>query len=589
MEDSETTETKIVWHEWSGEAFRKAKQLKKPILMDISAVWCYWCHVMDETTYSDKEVVRLVNSNFVPMRVDTDQRPDINRRYNVGGWPTTAFLTSDGEVITGATYVPPKQMKILLRQVSDQYNRPIRGAKTRSVVKKHGQEPAPKTLAKLETESSEVIVSEVMSTVLGTFDNTYGGFGDQPKFPNTDALDLVLQQYNVAKDRGLQILIVKTLNSMASGGMYDKKRGGFFRYATRRDWSKPHYEKILEDNAKLATTYLNAYRILGIPEYKNVTDQIVGYVESTLSNKKRGGFYGSQDADEEYYQSNLSQLEKSDPPRVDPNIYVGQNALMASTYFLASAVLGRPDLREFSVRTLNFLYEQCRDKDGIMYHTYTNDGPKPPCLLLDQVLTAQSLLKAYMCLSENSYLNKAEDLTKLLIERFYDSNEGGFFDTLQDPASLGALKVRQKIIEENSNAAELLLELYDLTENELYIEKAEETLGIFEKTYRVYGIMASSYAHAAYRLAVPQTKITVVGEKTNSATTALRDEALKLCLARQSIRVLDPHDDEDKIEAQSYSMEQSPTAYICVGGVCLEPITDPEMLASKLSKGISAG
>jgi len=115
----------IVWHEWSEEAFRKAKELKRAVLLDISAVWCHWCHVMDETSYSDEEVIRIVNSSFVAIRVDTDQRPDINRRYNVGGWPTTVFLTPDGDVITGATYVPPNQMRLLLRQVSDQHSRSV--------------------------------------------------------------------------------------------------------------------------------------------------------------------------------------------------------------------------------------------------------------------------------------------------------------------------------------------------------------------------------------------------------------------------------------------------------------------------------
>ncbi len=572
----------IAWREWSEEAFRKAKELKKPVLLDISAVWCHWCHVMDETSYSDEEVIRLVNSSFVAIRVDTDQRPDINRRYNVGGWPTTVFLTPDGDVITGATYVPPNQMRILLRQVSDQYSRSAsKGHPRRASKSKPEHEFAP--LRKFDPESSELIVSDVVNSILRTFDNVYGGFGDQPKFPNFDAIALALEHYNINKDRGLYILVIKTLNNMASGGMYDKERGGFFRYATRRDWSAPHYEKILEDNAKLLTIYLNAYRVFGISTYKDVAEQIISYVESTLHNEL-GGFYGSQDADEEYYQCSPSERERRTPPKVDTNIYVGPNALMVSSYLLASVTLNRPDLKAFAIKTVDFLLKKCRSENGMMYHACGGDRPKPPHLLADQVLMAKSLLETYMHSSESTCLEIAEGLTKLVLAHFYDVNSGGFYDTLLGPDAIGALRVREKPIDENGEAAALLLQLYDLTQYEEYLEKAKETLGAFEETYPGYGIMASSYAHAAYRVATPQTQMTIIGQKDNPSTIALRDEGLRLYMPRKSVAVFDPSVDKDKINAHGHQVSDVPTAHVCIGQTCLEPITHPEDLASKFSR-----
>jgi len=552
--------------------------------MDISAVWCHWCHVMDRTSYSDKEVIRLANSNFVPIRVDTDQRPDINKRYNMGGWPTTVFLTPNGDLITGATYVPPNQMRILMRQVSDQYSRSTKKLQQKGIVEKRESESELGILTRLEPEASDLIVNEVVDMMLGAFDNLYGGFGDQPKFPQPDTVGLALEQYNLNKDRGLYILIIKTLNNMASGGMYDKEGGGFFRYATRRDWSIPHYEKILEDNAKLLTIYLDAYRILGIESYKEVVQEIVGYIESTLSNKKIGGFYGSQDADEEYYQCSPSEREKRAPPKVDTNIYVGSNALMASAYLLASVILQKQDLQEFAIKTIHFLLKKCRNRNSMMYHSYSSDGPKPPYLLIDQVLMAKSLLETYMYSSEKSFLKETEDLVKLVLDNFYDVKAGGFYDTLFENDSIGALKVREKPIDENSEAAELLVKLYDLTGHQEYVERARETLGVFGEIYRGYGIMASSYAQSVYRFAAPATTITVIGPKSNPATTILSDVSLRFYAARKSVQVLDPSVDRDKISVLGYQVSDVPTAYACVGQVCLEPITNPEELTSKLSE-----
>jgi len=583
------TDNGVEWHEWSEEAFRKAKELNRPILMDISAAWCHWCHVMDQTSYSDKEVIRIVNSNFVAIKVDTDQRPDINRRYNVGGWPTTTFLTPEGEMITGATYVPPDQMRVLLRQVSDQYSRSARKRKSTNATRQLQPEPRTKAPSRFESESSDLVVGDVVNMMLRAYDNVYGGFGDQPKFPNPDALCLALEQYYSTRDQGLNILIVKTLNNMASGGMYDRQRGGFFRYATRRDWNIPHYEKILEDNAKLAMIYLDAFRVLGTPEYRQVAEQIINYVECTLSNRQIGGFYGSQDADEEYYRTDLSEHESRNPPKVDTSIYTGPNALMTSTYFLASAVLRRPELEEFAFKTLAFFLDRYRDKTAMLCHTYRSDGPTPLHLMSDQILLARSLVEAYKYSSNDSHMEKAEDLAKLAIDHFYDPDSGGFYDTILGPSSIGLLKVREKIIDENSWAAELLLELCDLTGKKVYVEKAKETLGLFERAYRGYGILASSYARVVYRLNAVLTKIVIIGDKSNQATAILRDEALRYYSPRKTVQVLDPSFDRDKIDSFGYPVADLPKAYVCVGQTCLEPMTNPEELSSRLSKFIAGG
>jgi uncharacterized protein YyaL (SSP411 family) len=200
---------------------------------------------------------------------------------------------------------------------------------------------------------------------------------------------------------------------MAKGGMYDREGGGFFRYSTRRDWSTPHYEKILEDNARLLSIYLDAHQILGKSAYKDVAEQIINYVDFTLSNREVGGFFGSQDADEEYYRYTSSEREGKTTPKVDTTIYVGQNALMANAYLKASTVLHRRDLKEFAGKTINILFEKCRDKNGAMYHYHNEYGPKSPHLLMDQVQIAHVLLEGFFMLIESTPLQSPSHNDKL--------------------------------------------------------------------------------------------------------------------------------------------------------------------------------
>lgn len=184
-------------------------------------------------------------------------------------------------------------------------------------------------------EVSHAIIDDVLGYVAASFDPVYGGFGDAPKFPQTDSLELALTQYWYTGDNGLLTMIMKTLDRMAEGGMYDREEGGFFRYSTTRDWNVPHYEKMCEDNARLLSTYLHAYQATGREEYRKLVSEIAQYVNLTLSDQSIGGFYGSQDADEEYYKLRKSERANVDRPYVDKTIYTNWNGLMIRAYLEA--------------------------------------------------------------------------------------------------------------------------------------------------------------------------------------------------------------------------------------------------------------
>lgn len=253
--------SRIRWLEWGREAFKLAERLDRPILLKIGATWCHWCHVMDDTTYSDEAVVEFVNKEFVSIAVDTDSRPDVNERYNMGGWPTTAFLTPDGEIITGGTYLPPYHFLGVAEEVLNHYR------KNKGKIEENGYQKI--EVAQEAGELGWEIVEEVAGEIIDIFDPLYGGFGYDQKFPQPDLLDLLLLYSGRRGDDASRAAVILTLDAMMEGEIWDRDRGGFYRYATHRDWSAPHFEKMLEDNARLLLTFLDAHLLTGYERYRS--------------------------------------------------------------------------------------------------------------------------------------------------------------------------------------------------------------------------------------------------------------------------------------------------------------------------------
>src|SRR3989441_723216 len=333
----------IKWRGWSDEAFAEASKLDRPILLSISAVWCHWCHVMDETSYSNAGVIDLIKNEYVPIRVDNDVRPDINQRYNMGGWPTTAFLTSSGDILTGATYLPPEQMAGALRRVASYYrtNRPEIASKVLEGRKRSGG-----IAARSAGELDVSLVDATLNAVRSSYDSEYGGFGTAPKFPQTDAILLLLEQAQIRGDQELRQMAVHTLEQMSGGGMYDHVEGGFFRYSTTQDWSVPHFEKMLEDHAGLVGG-------LSLAGMRHQLDATTGYLDHVLRDPATGLYAGSQDADEDYYSLDAEGRARATAPYVDHRVYTSWNAALAISYLDAAIRCDRPALREHAAALLS--------------------------------------------------------------------------------------------------------------------------------------------------------------------------------------------------------------------------------------------
>ena len=254
----------IRWHEWGEEAFAEAQRDNKPILLDIGAVWCHWCHVMDRESYDSPEIAQIVNEHFIAVKVDRDERPDIDARYQAavsaisgqGGWPLTAFLTPDGKPFYGGTYFPPEDyygrpsFKRVLTSISDAYHQKnsevTDQAKTVEAAIAQSE-----SFAGRSANFSPAVIDTIVKSTVGMYDASHGGFGSAPKFPHPAALDLLMDQYVRSGDEQLRNIFVTSLEKMARGGVYDHLAGGFHRYSVDERWVVPHFEKMTYDNSEL--------------------------------------------------------------------------------------------------------------------------------------------------------------------------------------------------------------------------------------------------------------------------------------------------------------------------------------------------
>jgi uncharacterized protein len=299
----------VQWREWGDEAFEKARRENKPILLDIGAVWCHWCHVMDRESYENEEIAGLINEHYVPVKVDRDERPDIDARYQLaisaltgqGGWPLTAFLTPAGKPFYGGTYFPPDDlhgrpgMKRVLSSIAQNFHThqaEIFSSADQIAHALAGVEVFEKPAGKADRETVDAIVSNIG----GMFDPQHGGFGSQPKFPHPGAIDLLLEVYLETKQPWMLSAVSATLDAMARGGVYDRIGGGFHRYSVDERWIVPHFEKMSYDNAGLLGNYVRAFQVTRSANFRDTALETVKFVHDILSGPA-GGFYASQDAD----------------------------------------------------------------------------------------------------------------------------------------------------------------------------------------------------------------------------------------------------------------------------------------------------
>ena len=305
----------VDWQEWGPAAFEQAQREDKPILLDIGAVWCHWCHVMDRESYEDPATAKVINDHFIAVKVDRDERPDVDTRYQAavssisgqGGWPLTAFLTPDGMPFFGGTYFPPK----------DQHGRPsmqrvlLTMAEAFENKRDEVNESAGSVMQAIEhnelfgggaPDPGAELLAKLVGSALKQFDGRNGGFGSQPKFPHPGAIDLLIDSSSRVStepkaNEAAKLAAMVTLEKMSKGGIYDHLAGGFHRYSVDERWVVPHFEKMAYDNSELLKNYVHAYQTFVEPECARIARETMRWMDEWLSDRELGGFYASQDAD----------------------------------------------------------------------------------------------------------------------------------------------------------------------------------------------------------------------------------------------------------------------------------------------------
>ena len=572
----ETYSHPIIWHEWGPYPFELARERNQPVILWIGAVWCYWCSVMDETTFQDADVIDFVNSNFICIRVDNDHRPDINSRYNVGGWPTTAFLTGHGGILAGATYLPPDQFIAMLMEVQRAYQdqKPHLYEQANNLFRQR-QDQVNKIKSSADLDPIEV--QRIARKSAGIYDPLNGGFGEEPKFPSCSVLRLVLDLYRVTKEEFYRIIIEKTLRGMCEGELWDSIDGGFFRFCNLSNWTDAQHEKMLEDNIGLAAIYLDASVLLDNDNYRRIANQTLDYITANLFDRNALGFRGSQGAHSDYFSLSKTDRIGLPIPEIDDWCYVNLSAQTISVLFRACWMLERPDLLEIGRAVLDRLIAKLRDND--LFHIFKSEfnASDQTMLLCDWASFLNVLMDSHNWDSSNrNSLAVAIEVAETLVSVFYDKENGGFFDTALDEQAVGYLKLREKPLPDNLLAIEGMLKLYNATLDNAYHHIVDDSLRAYANTYGDYGEYAASYGLLQEQFLNPQVEITVEGNPLDKSTSELLKAAGRTNARQLLIKPL--------LDSNYVGQAQ---AFVCYASTCMPPVQDPVSIQEQISSLLS--
>jgi len=500
----------IKWHDYSQETFDLAKKEDKPVFMLVTAIWCYWCHVYRDETLHQPEVVAYINKNFIPVFVDADKRQDLTRQYLAGGWPSTVIFSPDGKEVSRINgHIRKQDLMAYLNKVTKFFETselPPDYKKQELIIRTYKIIPG--------TSELQQLTDNLPFIMLQNYDSEFGGFGNGQKFPSALAWDYLLHAYERTSNKEFLNAVTNTLNHIYNDnylddwdkpldlgefnglrrfdeerkfqGIYDPVEGGFFRYATRRDWSVPHYEKILDVNAELIKLYLHAYNITKEKKYKEIAEKSLQYVINNLYDKNEGGFYGSQDAGHEiYYRQKPEERfnnSKEPKPRIDKTKYADLNGPMIITFFYASEVLNNKTYKDIAVRSADFFKNKMLTENGILHFDDDEHGAQLNGLLLDNAKMGYAFAYAYRQTGDESYKITSIKLANFSLKRLYDAKTGAFFERNSTDKHLyiGDEHFLEQIpYSGNSGMSLALVSAYDLTGDKTYLDISNTIIGYF--------------------------------------------------------------------------------------------------------------
>jgi uncharacterized protein YyaL (SSP411 family) len=649
----------VDWYPWGDEAFARARGEERPILLSVGYSACHWCHVMERESFEDPDTARLMNERFVNVKVDREERPDVDQIYldavqamtGHGGWPMTVFLTPDGVPFYGGTYFPPvdrqgmPSFRRVLLAIADAW-RERRGEVIESGREISSQLNRTAHLTRAQTLLTDEVLFSAFHALSGQFDETWGGTGGAPKFPQPMNWEFVLRFWKrTGNDRARQ-MVDTTLTRMARGGIYDQLGGGFARYSVDTRWLVPHFEKMLYDNAQLASLCLHAWLAFGNREYRRVVEETLDYLRSRMTDPA-GGFYSAEDADSEGHEGKfyvwtpdevravlprdeaevaleywgldqgpnfegkniLFVAGDPDPERIagirralsearerrvhpgrDDKVLASWNGLACRAFAEAGRALGREDYVAVAARNADFLLRAMRNREGRLLRTWKAGDAKLKGYLEDHAMVARALVDVYEATFDRRWLDEARGLANEILRLFWDDAIGGFYDTGSDHEPL---IVRPRNLFDNavpcgsSVAIEALLRLATLTGEERYASRATAALRpMADLMARHPGGVGRFLCALDFHLG-PVAEVALVwpphGDPQPLVSTVFHRYLPNRVVAGAVVANGPVASDLPLLRGRS-AIEGRATAYVCRNYTCELPVTDAEALARQLER-----
>jgi uncharacterized protein YyaL (SSP411 family) len=618
----------VDWYPWGEEALARARAEDKPILLSIGYAACHWCHVMEHESFEDEETARLMNERFVCVKVDREERPDLDSLYmdavvsltGQGGWPMTVFLTPTGEPFFGGTYYPPEPRHGLpsFRQVLEAVSQLYRERRIDVARAAEHLVGALRTSAELRPSTDPLTEGLLLGAVRAfrrQFDPEWGGFGRAPKFPPASAVEFLLRMHARFGDEDAFAMATATLDGMALGGMYDLVGGGFHRYSVDERWLVPHFEKMLYDNALLVPVYLHAWVLAGKERYREVVEETVDYMLRELR-LPEGCFASAQDADTDGVEgltftwapgegapeellhpfehgrsvlrgeldaetrARLHEVRRARPqPGRDDKAIASWNGLALAALSEAGRRLERPDWLEAARAVADFLLGPLSDEDGRLFRTFRAGQAKTTAFLDDYADVANGLYELHVATGEQRYLEESLRLARLAVELFRDEERGGFF---LSPADGERLVARGKVFDDhptpsgNSMLAYILLRLSRIYGD---VELEREAVAVFRLLRSALERAPAAVGHALCALDLhfsPPREIAIVGPP--DAPVA---RAALAPYEPNRVVAFGPAEGIPLLEGKGY-VDGEPAVYVCERFSCRAPVTQASELANSL-------
>jgi uncharacterized protein YyaL (SSP411 family) len=553
----------IEWQRWSDDIFEKAKRENRFVLLDLEAVWCHWCHVMEEITYHDPKVIELINARFIPVRVDQDSRPDLSNRYEYYGWPATIVFNTDGsEIVKRRGYIPPNPMASLLQAIIDDPS------------------PGPSVLPEPVVELSEgALGSELRAKtrelLVSGYDSENHGWGTVHKFLDWDLVEYCMGEA-ARGDRQFEKMARETV--AASRRLIDPVWGGIYQYSTDGDWEHPHFEKIMQMQAENLRIYAVAYALWKDPADLEAAQKIRAYLRTFLMSPD-GAYYTSQDADVipgehagEYFALSDAERRKKGIPRIDRNIYSRENGWAIHGLAALYAVTSEQAVLDDAVRSAKWILAN-RSMEGGGFRHGEKDVAGP--YLGDTVSMARAFLSLYGATAERAWLKHAEDALRFADSRF--KSEMGYVTA----AASAAVKPKPQV-DENAMMARVANLLHHYTGNTEYRRIAEHAMRFVAAPVIVdqRGIQVGPNLLADREFTSPPLHITIVGGKDDAAATSLFRAALAHPSIYKRIDWWDHREGPLPNADVPYPKMEKAAAFICTDRTCSIPLFTTDALAT---------